>query len=119
MARALLLLIAFATLSAWTGAQAPPAPLTAAEQVKLFKLNRPLLDNLVNHGIDIADKSDPLERAKECRKTCVPQGGRFNPLRWSRCAITCRTAVGCNGPRGAFVRRNNSRKALLGRDWRR
>lgn len=68
MARALLLLVCFAALSAWAGAQGP-APLPAAVQVKLFKNNRALLDNLINHGLDLSDTDDPLDRAQECRRT--------------------------------------------------
>jgi hypothetical protein len=69
VARVPLLLITFAALAAWAGAQAPPAPLTAADHVKLFKLDRSLLDNLVSHGVDLADTGDALTRAEECRKT--------------------------------------------------
>ena len=71
MARVLLLLVTFAALATWAGAQAPPAPLTAAEQAKLFKLDRALLDNLINHSIDLADADEPLKRAEECRKTSL------------------------------------------------
>jgi hypothetical protein len=66
--RAALLLFAFAGLAAWAGAQGPP-PLPAATQVKLFKTNRALIESLVNHGLDIAAKDDPQDRAEECRKT--------------------------------------------------
>lgn len=71
MARALLLLITFAALSAWAGAQGPSPSLSAADKMKLFKSNRTLIENLVNHGIDLSGADDPLKRAEECRKTAV------------------------------------------------
>jgi hypothetical protein len=74
VARVLLLLVTFAALATWAGAQAPPAPLTAAEQAKLFKLDRALLDNLINQSIDLADADNPLKRAEECRKTSLTLG---------------------------------------------
>ncbi|MCE9567732.1 MAG: hypothetical protein K8U57_37505 [Planctomycetes bacterium] len=73
MVRLLLLLISFATLAAWAGAQGP-TPLAAEDKMKLFKSNRVLIENLVNHGIDLSDANDPLKRAEECRKTAVTLG---------------------------------------------
>jgi len=72
--RVLLLLISFATLAAWAGAQGPTPPLTAADKMKLFKSNRTLIENLVNHGIDLSAADKPLTRAEECRKTAVTLG---------------------------------------------
>ncbi|HEV3437935.1 MAG TPA: hypothetical protein VG122_11275 [Gemmata sp.] len=69
MRRSLVTLIAFMALAAWAGAQGPPPPLPAATQAKLFKSNRKLLENLVNHGIELAKADSPLRRAEECRKT--------------------------------------------------
>jgi hypothetical protein len=69
MRRSLITLVAFMALAAWAGAQGPPSPLPAATQAKLFKSNRKLLENLVNHGIDLAKADRPLLRAEECRKT--------------------------------------------------
>jgi hypothetical protein len=71
MCRSLVTLVAFAALSAWAGAQGPTPPLDAATQEKLFKSNRTLLENLVTHGIDLADADRPLQRAEECRKTAT------------------------------------------------
>jgi hypothetical protein len=71
MRRSLVTLIAYAALAAWAGAQGPRAPLDAATQEKMFKSNRTLLENLVNHGIDLADADRPLQRAEECRKTAT------------------------------------------------
>lgn len=69
MRRSLVTLVAFTALAAWAGAQGPPPPLPAATQAKLFKNNRTLIENLVNHGIDLADADGSLMRADECRKT--------------------------------------------------
>jgi len=67
--RAALLLLASAVLAAWAGAQGPPPPLPAATRVKLFKVNRSVIESLVSHGLEIAAKDDPQDRAEECRKT--------------------------------------------------
>jgi hypothetical protein len=71
MRRFLVTLFAFVTLAAWAGAQSPSPPLSAATQAKLFKSNRMLLENLVYHGIDLAEADRPLQRAEECRKTAA------------------------------------------------
>lgn len=69
MARVPLLLIAFAALAGWAGAQGGPAPLTAEERVKFFKSNRTLIENLVNDGVALADTGNTVDRAKACRVT--------------------------------------------------
>ncbi len=71
MRRALLIPLAFLALSAWAGAQGPPTTLDAATQVKLFKSNRLLLEQLVDHGIGLANADGPIHRAEECRKTAT------------------------------------------------
>ena len=38
--------------------------------------------------------------AKECRSTCVANGGRFKPLHRRRCSSTWLTAAGCKGMKG-------------------
>jgi hypothetical protein len=70
MRRSLVTLVAFMALAAWAGAQGPPPPLPAAIQAKLFKSNRLLLEQLVDHGIKLAN-ADRLVRAEECRKTAT------------------------------------------------
>jgi hypothetical protein len=67
--RVALLLVVFAALAAWAGAQGPPPPLSAADRAKLFKTNRVLLANLVNDGIDLAKAGNLVERAEGARKT--------------------------------------------------
>ncbi len=71
MRRFLVTLVAFAALAAWAGAQGSPPSLDAATQEKLFKSNRILLENLVGHGIDLANADNTLQRAEECRKTAT------------------------------------------------
>lgn len=68
MRRSLLTLFAFMLLSAWAGAQGT-APLSAATQVKQFKNNRLLIENLVDHGIDLANADNSVSRAEACRQT--------------------------------------------------
>jgi hypothetical protein len=68
MRRMMLTLIAFAALSTWVGAQGP-SPLTAEIQVKQFKSNRILIENLIDHGIYLADADNPLARAEGCQMT--------------------------------------------------
>jgi hypothetical protein len=69
MRRTLFTLVAVTALCAWAGAQGPPSQLSAATQVKQFKANRLLIENLVDHGIYLAEADNPLLRADECRKT--------------------------------------------------
>ena len=67
MRRNVLTLFVFATLSAWVSAQGPP-PLTAEIQVKQFKNNRILIENLVDDGIYISNADDSLAR-QACQRT--------------------------------------------------
>jgi len=62
-------LLVFATLSAWAGAQGPPAGITAAERLKMLQTNRMLIENIVDHGLDLAGADTPLKRADVCRRT--------------------------------------------------
>ena len=71
VARYALLLTTFAALAAWAGAQGPAPSLTAADQLRLFKSNRALLDNLVDHGVKMSAADTPLARAEECRRTAL------------------------------------------------
>ncbi len=58
----------FVALTAWAGAQGPgAAPLTAADQLRLLKANGTLIDNLVDHGVELSRADTPQERAKQCR----------------------------------------------------
>jgi hypothetical protein len=69
MPRVLFTLFVFATLSAWAGAQGPAAGLSAAERLKMLRTNRMLIENMVDHGIDMANADTPLKRANECHRT--------------------------------------------------
>jgi hypothetical protein len=71
MRRSLVTLVAFMALAAWAGAQGSSRPLDAATLEMLFKRDRTLLEHLVNHGVDLTDADDPLQRAEECRKTAT------------------------------------------------
>jgi hypothetical protein len=68
MRRTVLTLFLFAALSAWVSAQSPSS-LTAEIQVKQFKNNRLLIETLVDHGIDLSNADNPLQRADACRQT--------------------------------------------------
>jgi len=80
MRRTMLTLVVFAGLSAWAGAQAPPAPLPAAVQVKQFKTNRLLIENLVFHGISLSrpDADNPVGRAVACGQTAQTLANYLN-----------------------------------------
>jgi hypothetical protein len=66
--RVLLLLVCSGVLAAWAGAQGPPA-LNPADRVKLFSTDRALLDQLVNHSIDLSKADTPLKQAQESQAT--------------------------------------------------
>jgi len=68
MRRSALTLFTAVALSAWVSAQGTP-PLTAEVQVKQFKNNRILIENLVDHGIYISNADDSLARAEACQRT--------------------------------------------------
>ncbi len=66
--RALFTLVAFTVLSAWAGAQGT-ASLPAATQVKQFKNNRLLIEDLVGRGIAMANADSHLRRAEVSHQT--------------------------------------------------
>ena len=63
-----LALAAFALLAAWVSAQGPGSGPSAADSLRMLKLNRPLLDDLTRHGLALGDRNTPLDRADECRR---------------------------------------------------
>jgi hypothetical protein len=70
MARWAYTIAALAALAAWAGAQGPrpPAPLDAADRLRLLKANSTLIDNLVDHGVELS-RADAVEaRAEQCRR---------------------------------------------------
>ncbi len=73
MRRWVMTVAVLAALSAWVGAQGP-RPLPPAEQVRLFRTHRLLVDSLVDHSLDLAAARHPLDRADECRKTARTLG---------------------------------------------
>lgn len=68
MCRAGFTLLVALVLSAWAGAQGP-APLTAADQLRLLRANRILLTDLVTSGVELGAADGPVDRADKCRKT--------------------------------------------------
>jgi hypothetical protein len=71
VARVTLLLIAFAALAAWAGAQGPAPSLSPEQRAELFKKNRTLLENLVENGISLSSADSPLNRAEASHATAV------------------------------------------------
>lgn len=67
-ARTLAVLLAGGLLAAWGAAQ-HPAGGTAAERLQLLKDNRPLLEDVLAHGLNLGDKNSALDRAVESRET--------------------------------------------------
>lgn len=70
MARWASIVAVLAALAAWAGAQGPPpaAPLTAADRLRLLKANGTLIDNLVDHGVELSRAGAVEERADQCRR---------------------------------------------------
>jgi hypothetical protein len=69
MARLLTILVAFVALSAWAGAQGPPAPaqLSPEDRIRLLKSNSLLISHLVDEGVRMANAADSVDRAAGCR----------------------------------------------------
>ena len=67
MARWFYLLIAFAALSAWAGAQNPAPPLSAEDKLRLLRANGTLLDHLVRDGVALSFADTPEKKAEDCR----------------------------------------------------
>lgn len=68
LATTLFVLIALAT---WAGAQSSPAAPLASEQLKLFQSNRQLLENLVEHSVELVNADTPVEKVRVCHElTC-------------------------------------------------
>lgn len=71
MARPLYLLLVFAALSAWAGAQNPAPPLSAEDKLRLLKANGTLIDNLVRDGVALSAADRPEDRAARCRSASL------------------------------------------------
>lgn len=67
-ARTLFALLAFAALSGWVSGQGPAPRRTASEEAELLKLNRTLLEGMLDDGVKVADAGTRLERAAACRR---------------------------------------------------
>jgi len=65
----LVLTVAVATLlTLWADAQTAPAPVLAADRLRLLHANRGLLEDLLDRGVKLGEASGKLDRADECRK---------------------------------------------------
>ena len=69
MVRSALTLGLFLALAAWAGAQGPTPPLSAADQIKLLRANRLLLNELIDGGVKLGGADNALDRAAACQKT--------------------------------------------------
>ena len=67
MKRLTLTLAAFALLSVWADAQTAPAPVLAADRLRLLQANRDLLEDLLDRGLKLDAASTQLDRADQCR----------------------------------------------------
>lgn len=67
-ARTLAVLLAGGLLAAWGAAQHPAGGL-AADRLELLKANRPLLEDVLAHGLNLGDKNSALDRAVASRET--------------------------------------------------
>ncbi len=67
MTRLLLTLAAGTLLTLWAGAQTSPAPVLAADRLRLLHANRSLLEDLLDRGVKLGDAAGPLDRADQCR----------------------------------------------------
>jgi hypothetical protein len=56
----------FVLMASWAGAQSTASVPLAAEQLRLFQSNRVLLEQLVEHGIDLANADTHVERVRAC-----------------------------------------------------
>jgi hypothetical protein len=67
--RTALTLSLFAGLSLWASAQERTTQLY--QHLKQFEANRLLLDQLINHGLNLSKGGDSLGRAEECRQAAI------------------------------------------------
>lgn len=65
-ARTLFALLAFAALSGWVSGQGPRR--IASEEAELLKLNRQLLEGMLDDAVLVADAGTQLDRAAACRR---------------------------------------------------
>jgi hypothetical protein len=67
MARWVYMLVVFAPLAGWAGAQNPAQPLSPEDKLRLLQTNSALIDNLVRDGIALSGANDSVTRAERCR----------------------------------------------------
>ena len=61
-------------LAAWASGQSATSGPLAGEQLKLFQSNRELLENLVEHSVDLANADTPLAKIKACHESTKDLG---------------------------------------------
>ena len=64
-----LALLAIACISMLATAQPTNSVLSADEQLKLLKMNRELLEDLLEQGTRVSEANTPLDRAAECQRS--------------------------------------------------
>ena len=67
MRRAAATTLAFVTLAGLAGGQGP-AVMPVGDQLRLLRADRAVLDQLVDHGLRLADTGTPVGRADQCQK---------------------------------------------------
>jgi hypothetical protein len=68
MARWVYMLVVFAVLAGWAGAQNQAQPaLSAEDKLRLLRTNRVLINSLVHDGVIMSGANDPVVRAVKCR----------------------------------------------------
>lgn len=72
--RPALTLLTFAAVAAWASAQGPAPGRTAAQQLALFRANRPLLESLIDYAVKVSAAPDPVGRVDQCREAVAAVG---------------------------------------------
>lgn len=82
-ARPLLVTAALAALAAWVSAQPGTGP-TAADSLRILKVNRGLYEDLTRHGLALGEQNTALDRADECRRITDRLGREVREaVRWN------------------------------------
>lgn len=67
-----------ATVALAASAQGPTAGKSAAEQLRLFRAHRPLLDQLLDQTLRLAEAGDALDRAERCHDAATALAGALS-----------------------------------------
>lgn len=66
MSRAAVVILTFAGLAAWAGAQGQTPGASAADRLRLLRANRAVIGDLVAAGVKFGRQDDPINRAAAC-----------------------------------------------------